>query len=86
MDKLRKLREEIDTIDKQLVRLISRRLYKAELIGKIKKENNLPVIDLDREREILVHIEQLGNTYHLSISLLKSLWQNIFQESHKAET
>ena len=40
MDKLDKLREEIDIIDQQIAELYSKRLSICENIGKVKKQYN----------------------------------------------
>ncbi|MGI6065910.1 MAG: chorismate mutase [Bacillota bacterium] len=53
MDGLEKLREEIDDIDRQLVRLFEQRMDKVLQIAAYKHENNLPVQDTSRERMVL---------------------------------
>ena len=47
------LREQIDRIDSELVRLYGERLETARLIGRYKQEHHLPVTDTGREREVL---------------------------------
>ena len=53
-------RVEIDEIDKELVGLIDKRMRVAEKIGRYKKENNLPVLDLARERTKLDKITDMA--------------------------
>lgn len=53
-------REQIDQIDKQLVNLFCKRMDVAKQIAEFKKENNLPVLDLKREREKLASITELS--------------------------
>lgn len=50
---LNKLREEIDFIDKELVKLFEKRLNVVEKIGEYKKKNLLPILDKQREQEVL---------------------------------
>ena len=50
---LKKLREEIDVIDDQLVQLFSQRMDVAARIAAYKKENDLPILVPAREREKL---------------------------------
>ncbi len=50
---LEELRQEIDNIDNQLINLFQERMDVAAKIGEYKKENNLPVLNVQREREIL---------------------------------
>ena len=50
---IEELREQIDRIDSELVRLYGERLETARLIGRYKQEHHLPVTDTGREREVL---------------------------------
>ena len=50
---LEKLRQEIDEIDSQMCDLFARRMQVVSGIGKYKKENNMPVLDPAREREVI---------------------------------
>ena len=45
-------RNEINSIDEQLVALFTRRMRVAKEIAKYKAENHLPVFDPERERQI----------------------------------
>ena len=49
---LRKLRDNIDDIDKELVSLISKRTLHSVLIGRVKRSLNLPTYNPEREKEI----------------------------------
>ena len=51
-------REQIDTIDNELLRLFKERMSVACQIAKYKKENNLPALDAAREAEKLAVIEE----------------------------
>ena len=53
MEKLKKLRDEIDDIDKQIVELIEKRMKASVKVGELKKENNIPVFDAEREKELI---------------------------------
>ena len=46
-------RKQIDTIDTQLVELFKQRLSIIKSIGKFKDEHHLPLIDEDRDHEII---------------------------------
>ncbi len=49
---IRQLREEIDTVDEELVRLINRRMEAVKRVAEYKKEQNLPIYDGERERKL----------------------------------
>ena len=53
---LQDFRRELDGIDSQLLQLFYRRMEITAQIGEYKKENNLPVCDPAREREVLLRI------------------------------
>lgn len=48
-----KIREQIDAIDDEIIKLLNRRMQLCKEIAKIKKEANIPVEDCKREYEIL---------------------------------
>lgn len=50
---IKDLRNEIDSIDSQMVKLFERRMETAAKIAQYKKENGLPVYDRSREREVI---------------------------------
>ena len=53
MTDIKELRAEIDRIDSEIIRLYGERMDTARRIGQYKKEHNLPVMDTEREREVL---------------------------------
>lgn len=50
---LKELRNNIDRIDSELVKLFQERMEIAAQVAKYKQENNLPVFNREREREVL---------------------------------
>jgi len=50
---LNNFREKIDKIDEELLRLFSERMSVSRQVALYKKEHGLPVLNADREREIL---------------------------------
>ncbi len=58
--KLDEIRNEIDTIDKELVELFKKRMNCAAQIAEYKKENSLPILDASRERALLGKISDLS--------------------------
>ena len=52
-------RKEIDRIDKQLINLFEERLEVAKGIAEYKKNNNLPILDPERERQKLYDITSM---------------------------
>lgn len=53
---IKEIREEIDSIDKELVALFLRRMDCSAKVAKYKRENGLPILDPKREEELLKRI------------------------------
>ena len=53
---LTNLRNEIDKVDKELLKLFIRRMNLVTNIAEIKKENGLPIFNKERETEIIKRI------------------------------
>lgn len=47
------LRNEINKIDRKLLELFKQRMEISKKMGKVKKENSIPIFDPEREREII---------------------------------
>ena len=59
---LKKLREEIDGIDRELTALFGKRMEVSARIAEYKRKNGLPILDSDRERELLDKIADISGT------------------------
>ena len=60
MKSLDEIRAEIDSIDKELIALFMRRMDCSRAVAEYKKANNIPILNTDREDEILNSVEQKG--------------------------
>lgn len=72
MKDLGQIRNEIDSIDKQLIDLFKRRMDCAKAVGEYKKENNISVLNQVRENEILDKVQEMGGEYGTFARLLYS--------------
>ena len=75
---IQELRNEIDQIDDELVKLFCRRMDAAAQIAACKRENNLPIYIPAREREVLAKVAQtagdeMGNYTRVLYSMLFEL-------------
>lgn len=57
---LSQLREEINSIDREMVELFKKRMNIAASVAAYKKEHNLPVLDAARERALLARISDMA--------------------------
>lgn len=60
MDELQELRGEIDSIDRELVELFRRRMAVTRQVGEYKRANGVPVLDQERERQLLQNKGELA--------------------------
>ena len=78
---LKEIRQEIDSIDRQLVNLFCQRMDLSAHVAEYKKENGLPIIVPEREQQILRQItEQAGPEM---APYLRELYAAIFEESRR---
>lgn len=76
---LLELRSRIDVIDGELTKLFEERMKVAAEVGKYKQENNVPVFNREREREVLNNAT--ANVSDDLQSYTKTLYQTIFELS-----
>ncbi|MBQ2603652.1 MAG: prephenate dehydratase [Clostridia bacterium] len=63
MMELKSIREEIDNIDEQIVALFKRRMDLSVKVAESKIKTGSPVLNAEREEEVLSNIERLGGEY-----------------------
>jgi len=78
------LRQEIDRIDSELLRIFNRRAGLALEIGIIKKERGLPVYDPKREKLIFERMKA-GNPGPLDDGAIVRLFERVIDESRRLE-
>ena len=83
---LYRLREKIDSIDFQLLELLSQRMNVVRQMAKYKKNNNIPILQIQRWREIIstrfIRAEQLG----LNKDFIKNLLDAIHLEAIRIQS
>ena len=84
MDHIDDLRERIDAIDDELLRLFNERAKLALAIGRMKKDLGLPIHIPSREEQIITRVQQ-ENPGPLSPISVARLYQQLIQESRTLE-
>ena len=64
------IRSEIDSIDDQIIELFKRRMDCAKDVAEYKYENNIPILNVQREEEILSSVQKKGGKYYLYSRML----------------
>ena len=75
------LRVKISALDEKLLALLAERRALAVEVGKAKLESHRPVRDIDRERDLLERLIQLGKAHHLDAHYITRLFQLIIEDS-----
>ena len=82
---LKKLRTEIDKVDTTILRTLAQREKIVREIAKIKKKQQLPIINKKREQEIYNQLKKKAKMYHLDEKYLLQLFKLIIRYSRKIQ-
>jgi 4-amino-4-deoxychorismate mutase len=81
MDELLNFRERIDEIDEKIVRLISERLGICKAVAKYKSENDIPMMQPGRVKEVLVKRRKLADELTINPDLVENIYKLIVEEA-----
>ena len=86
---LASIRREIDLVDRQVTRLLKKRMKLAERIGKLKEKKGLPIYAPGRHQQVLQNILR-ENRGVIEKDLLREIYRGIMwatraQQSHNAK-
>ena len=84
IDPLDELRESIDCLNMEILEALSKRAEISERIGEEKKKRNLPVLDENREQEVIKRI-LAANRGPIGDDDLASLFGEIMRISRKLQ-
>lgn len=70
MRDIKEIRTDIDSIDNEMIELFKRRMDCAKEVAEYKTENNIPILNVQREEEILGHVEKKAGKYYLYTRML----------------
>jgi chorismate mutase len=76
---LEELRDEIRTIDRELVELIARRTYVADSIAQVKAEQGLPTVDEQQEQEVMDRAGENAERFEVDANLVKAIFRLLIE-------
>ncbi len=85
-NKLELLRNRIDSLDNELLEVLSSRMDIVREIGQYKKEQNVTALQIDRWSQLIEERVSLGHKLNLNPSLTKLLFQMIHEDSVRLQT
>ncbi|NBQ46199.1 MAG: hypothetical protein EBU39_01110 [Proteobacteria bacterium] len=81
--KIRKIRSTIDTIDKQIIKLLG--LRKKQVLKIAKYKNKRTIVDKKRINQIIKRIKAEAKKNKIDFILVKNFWNKLIQYSIKLE-
>ena len=82
---LQNYREQIDTMDKEIIYLLSRRFEIVNQVWILKKENNIPALQKDRWKKLLNENILVWKELWISELFIRDVWERIHKESLEIE-
>jgi len=76
---LDELREEIESIDRELVELIARRTYVADTIAAVKEERDLPTTDETQEQRVMDRAGANAEQFDVDANLVKAIFRLLIE-------
>lgn len=76
--KIEELRQKVDEVDSNIVRLIAERLKLAEQIGSLKRKQGQQIEDKQREEVILEHIRDIAQNKGINQADIEGIYRQIF--------
>ena len=76
---LDELRDEIESIDHDIVELIARRTYVAETIANVKANQNLPTTDEDQEQRVMDRAGANAERFDVDANLVKAIFRLLIE-------
>lgn len=80
-DEMLRLRSEIDIIDEDLISLLERRMKISGEIGRLKKENNVAILQFPRWNSVLARMLETGRQIGLDEDFVRAVFTLIHSES-----
>lgn len=77
---LKSYRDLIDELDKQLCALLAKRLDTVEKIAHYKKEKNMSLLQINRWQEVMNHVLQQSEYWHINKEFMKKLMEVLHEE------
>lgn len=85
-NRLDMLRSRIDTIDRELLEILSSRVEIVKQIGRYKRENNVTALQISRWSKLMDSRVSLGKKMDLNETFVKILFQLIHEDSVRMQT
>lgn len=76
---LAELREEIESIDREIVELIARRTYVAETVAQVKAVEDIPTTDESQEQRVMDRAGENAEQFDVDSNLVKAIFRLLIE-------
>ncbi|WP_227376782.1 chorismate mutase [Haladaptatus halobius] len=76
---LAELREEIESIDREIVELIARRTYVAETVAQVKAAEDIPTTDESQEQRVMDRAGENAEQFDVDSNLVKAIFRLLIE-------
>ena len=76
---LDELRDEIRSIDREIVELIAQRTYVADTIAAVKDEQGLPTTDQEQEQMVMERAGENAERFDVDANLVKAIFRLLIE-------
>ena len=77
LEDLEKLRQKIDKIDNELLKLLLKRVQVCKAVGHAKKRTGMPIRDFARENEVYKRIKEISSQLGLDTNQVEAVYHEI---------
>jgi chorismate mutase/prephenate dehydrogenase len=82
---LNALRDQIDEVDQQMIKLLARRLALIEKVGEVKSQHGLPIYAPEREAAMLAARREEAEKQGVPAQLIEDILRRTMRESYTSE-
>jgi len=83
---IKPIRDEIDTIDAQIISLLSQRREQVKKVVAVKKEYKVPIYHPAREEDVISRLRGKASDMDVDPDLVENLYRTIMHQSRKSQT
>lgn len=83
--KLLEIRKQLDKADKELIKIIRKRIFLIAKVAEHKKENNIQIFQPKREKNIILKIRKDSKKLGINPDLAENILKILIKESHKIQ-
>ena len=84
-DGLLKIRDEIDSLNRKLIKIVAKRTALIPLVADYKIKNNLPRVDLEREKSIIEKCRRMAIEQEVNPDLIENIVKLLIEDAHRIE-